>query len=74
MLDEKYRYQQQMIKFNAKFNSAYLQHQKEEIDEKKKEFKLREAIYYKPHFGPEDTEENVLDENARRQNQKNYIN
>ena len=62
-----------MKAYNAKFNSAYILHQKEEIDEKKREFKLREGQYYKPHFGPEETEECVLWEKDRQTKQRSYV-
>ena len=48
--------------------------QKQEFDNKKNEFLLRERLYYKPHFGPEETDELIEYEHARRQNQKKYVN
>ena len=46
----------------------------EDLKEKKKEFILREKQYYKPHFGPEENEENIMMERERMKNQKYYVN
>lgn len=59
---------------NNKYNSVYLVKQKQEYDDRKNEFLMREKLYYKPHFGPEETDELIEYEVNRRQNQKKYVN
>ena len=40
----------------------------------KREFDYREKLYYKPHFGPEETDSLIEAENDRRDHQKAYVN
>jgi len=35
---------------------------------------MREQLYYKPHFGPEETDEQIHYETNRVKNQKQFIN
>lgn len=46
----------------------------EDRAELKREFDFREKLYYKPHFGPEETDSQIEAENNRRNMQKMYIN
>lgn len=39
----------------------------------KREFEYREKLYYKPHFGPEETDSLIMAENDRINRQKAYI-
>ena len=45
-----------------------------DLEQKKREFILREKQYYKPHFGPEESENIVVMERERLKNQKYYVN
>jgi len=58
-MDNKADYQQAMTRTNHEYNSVYLLAQKEEIEERKREFILREKGFYKPHFGPEETDKHI---------------
>jgi len=44
-----------------------------DAQERKREFELRDRQYYKPHFGPEETDELLDLENARVVMQRGYI-
>lgn len=55
-------------------NFEYIQEQISDASAKKREFEYRERLYYKPHFGPEETDQLLALEDARRTNQKSYIN
>jgi|TARA_B110000305_G_C19353244_1_gene595399 hypothetical protein len=37
-------------------NFEYIQEQISDASAKKREFEYRERLYYKPHFGPEETD------------------
>ncbi len=45
-----------------------------DVQERRREFECRERQYYKPHFGPEETDELLDLENDRVINQKDFIN
>lgn len=55
-------------------NQEYILNQMEDRAELKREFDFREKLYYKPHFGPEETDSQIEAENNRRNMQKMYIN
>lgn len=59
---------------NNQYNKFYIQCQMAETDNRKREFDFREKSFYKPHFGPEDTDYIVQFENERIKNQKRYLN
>jgi hypothetical protein len=40
---------------------------------RKQEFEMRERLYYKPHFGPEETESLIRMENGRKERQKEFV-
>jgi hypothetical protein len=42
-------------------------------DEREREFNFREKLYYKPHFGPEETDSLIEMEHQRKTNQKTYV-
>ena len=44
-----------------------------DAQERKREFELRDRQYYKPHFGPEETDELLDLENSRVIMQREYI-
>ena len=41
--------------------------------DRKREFEYREKLYYKPHFGPEETESQISFERRRKSEQKKYV-
>ena len=41
---------------------------------RKHEFNTRERLYYKPHFGPEETDSQIEMEEQRVRKQKEYVN
>ena len=49
-------------------NFEFIQMQIKNTEAKKKEFDRRERQYYKPHFGPEETDDLILLEEQRIQN------
>ena len=67
--------QSKVLKDTNNYNNLeYIQTQINLAQAKKREFERREKNYYKPHFGPEETDELILHEELRKNNQKNYIN
>jgi hypothetical protein len=55
-------------KFRSVVTQDFVYNQIEENQERKREFDLREKLYYKPHFGPEETESTYEREQERRHN------
>ena len=51
---------------NNRNNYNYLLNQVEENKQRKSEFEYREKLYYKPHFGPEETHDLILNEQNRK--------
>ena len=70
------KYKQDMIADHSKQlrtnnnlnNFEFIQMQIKNTDAKKREFDRRERQYYKPHFGPEETDDLILLEEQRIQN------
>jgi len=54
-------------------NLAIIQAQIDDALYRKREFDRREKRYYKPHFGPEESEELVALEQERQHNQRRYV-
>lgn len=54
-------------------NKNFLMDQMQNRAERAREFNMREKLYYKPHFGPEETDSQVELEEERRTNQKAYV-
>ena len=50
---------------NKLMNLQVIKKQMADAQERKREFELRDRQYYKPHFGPEETDELLDLENAR---------
>lgn len=63
----------QLDRANKGNNLAFIQAQIDDAMARKREFERREKRYYKPHFGPEESEEVVALERQRQHNQRRYV-
>lgn len=64
---------QQLKLHNHRSNLEFIQQQIDIAKAKKREFEYREKQYYKPHFGPEETDALLEQELLRRSNQKHFV-
>lgn len=67
------RYKHEIRNERHAMHQDFILDQMDEAAERSREFNLREKLYYKPHFGPEETDSQIEMENARVQNQKDYV-
>lgn len=67
--------QKRFLRTGNNFNNLeFIQQQIYAKEQRKREFDFREKQYYKPHFGPEETDQLLDLEDHRRVNQRAYIN
>ena len=68
-----HKFKQDMRKLGHSQNHNFLLNQMCDRELRRREFNMRERQYYKPHFGPEETDSLVDLEMQRRNNLKAYV-